>query len=645
MKFNRVNIAVIIVLMAFISFQIISCGSKGGMEDTTGGDTGGAGASASIANTLSLSLSQTSVKSDNSDSSIITATVLDSSNVPIEGITVTFEASGGQISAASVNTDANGEATITFSSGTVEKKNQVVTIEASVSGLSPVQIPIQVIGTSVTLSPDKTALQIDGDATAILTITVRDASSDENSNKIYNAEVYVSVDSSSKGAATLSPTTGKTDVNGMLEVEVTGTAEGDVTVIVEALGATATQTFTVGAIGEVFSITDPSEDPVSLSTNTDLTITVKAPNQNNVVFATTLGTWDGGSEKYTTKPVDGNDEASAVLNSPDSGVATVQVYDADNPSTSDMLTVAISAPRNEANQISLQTSSTVVAPSTGGVSNAVNLTATVRTADDQPVGNAPVAFSIENPTGGGESVSPVIVFTNDQGIANSMFTSGSSSSGAKGVTINAKLVDFPNITDSCQIVIGGTAGSVVIGQSTKIQSNDTNTSYILPMSVLVADSNGNPVPYAYVTLSTWPTRYKTGYWKVDGTTCSVAYLPYEKDGEYTYDNEDKNRNLSLDDGEDINKAPEEGDGVLTPHNSVSGTVPATVTTDENGVANFDLVYLKQYSVWVEAEIKASTLVLGTETLSTLTFFLPYQEGEECNLSDSPFNWADFPTQH
>lgn len=642
MKFNRVNIAVIIVLMAFISFQIVSCGSKGGMEDTSGGDTGGAGAF--TANTLSLSLSQTSVKSDNSDSSIITATVLDSSNVPIEGVTVTFEASGGQLSAASVNTDANGEATITFSSGTVEKKNQVVTIEASVSGLSPVQIPIQVIGTSVTLSTDKTALQIGGDDTAILTITVRDASSDENSNKIYNAEVYVSVDSGSKGAATLSPTTGKTDVNGMLEVEVTGTAEGDVTVKVEALGATATQTFTVGAIGEVFSITDPSEDPVSLSTNTDLTITVKAPDLNNVVFATTLGTWDGGSEKYTTKPVDGNDEASAVLNSPDSGVATVQVYDADNPSTSDMLTVAISAPRNEANQISLQTSSTVVAPSTGGVSNAVNLTATVRTADAQPVGNAPVAFSIENPTGGGESVSPVIVFTNDNGIANSTFTSGSLSSDAEGVTINAKLVDFPNITDSCQIVIGGTAGSVVIGQSTKIQSNDTNTSYILPMSVLVADSNGNPVPYASVTLSTWPTRYRTGQW-VRGDECSVAYLPYEDGGDYTYNNEDQNRNLSLDDGEDINKAPEEGDGVLTPHNSVSGTVPATVTTDENGVANFDLVYLKQYSVWVEAEIKASTFVLGTETLSTLTFFLPYQEGEECNLSDSPFNWADFPTQH
>ncbi len=340
--------------------------------------------------------------------------------------------------------------------------------------------------------------------------------------------------------------------------------------------------------------------------------------------------------------------ASAILNSANAGTATVQVFpvvnDIVDSSTTDTLTVAISAPSSEASQIALQASATVVAPSIGGTSNTVTLTATVKNDDDEPVGNSPVAFSIENPTGGGETISPAIGYTNDYGIATSTFTSGSLSSGAWGVTAKASVVGMPAVTpDTIDIVIGGTASSVVLGVSTEISSNSTDTAYILPMSVLVADSNGNPVSGALVSLSTWPTLYRTGHWSEEG---EVVIVPYYVDGPYQYDNEDENRNLILDvdDGEDTGLDPGHGDGVLTPPSSASGTVPGTVTTDENGVANFNLVYLKQYSVWVEAEIKASTLVLGTETTSTLTFWLPYAIGEEASLPSSPFNWPEYPTQ-
>ena len=65
-----------------------------------------------------------------------------------------------------------------------------------------------------------------------------------------------------------------------------------------------------------------------------------------------------------------------------------------------------------------------------------------------------------------------------------------------------------------------------------------------------------------------------------------------------------------------------GDGELTPQISAAGSVPASVVTDQDGVANFYLVYLKAYAAWIEADVKSSTLVLGTETQSTLTFVLP-----------------------
>ena len=602
-------------LMVFMCAFLVSCGS--------GGDGGGGGETTGAAS-ISLRISQATVKSNNSDETTITATVLDTNNAVMEGVTVTFSATGGQFnSSASVATDANGDAQVTFSSG-ADASNQVITITATVDGLDPRQIPVQIVGSTITLSTDITNLEIGGNDTATLTITLRDA----GLFPISNAQVTVSVEPGSTGAVTLALNTEISDIDGELKPEVIGTGVGDVTVRVTAVGASGTQLYTVGAIGTVFGITSPTDDPHSLSTNTDLTITVSAPGVANVLFATTLGGWDDGADKVVIKPVLG-EVASAVLRSSDAGTANVEVYDAATPLTSDTLMVAISAPSSEATQVSLQANATVVAPSLGGVKNTTTLMATVRNASDDPVGNAPVAFSIENPTGGGETISPVIAYTGDDGIASSTFTSGSSSSDANGVTIRAEvLLDppaAPPVEDTIAIVINEGAGSVVIGYSTQISSINNDTAYKLPMSVQVVDSNGNAVSGAVVSLHLWPIGYGTGTWSPD-EPCGPTITGL-------FPNEDTNRNLTLDAGEDLN-----GDGELTPENSAGGSVPATVITDENGVANFNVVYLKAFAVWIVDEITATTLVLGSETQSTVTFGLLYMEDEKCDLFDSPYGF-------
>jgi len=655
---------------------------------------------------IKLSADPISVKSDNSDSSIITANVLDASNAVIEGITVMFSVGGGQISASSADTNANGKAQITFSSGPSDPSNQVVTITGTVSELSS-QVPIQITGSTLTLSTDNSNITDDGSTTATLTITAKDA----GGKPVYDTPVTLSV--SGTGGATLSAYSGNTDPSGELQVTVTGTGASSVTITAEGLGTTAAQAYTVSSVGALFGIISPTIDPCFLSTNTDLTIIVNAPALAKVTFATTLGSLTGGGETGQVIEVAvAGGTASAVFRSGQAGLATIQVFDPDNSSTSDTMGVAITATSVDAARITLQSSTYVVAPSSGGISNTATLTATVRTSDLQVVGGTPVAFSIENPTGGGETVSPVVVYTDGSGVATTTFTSGSLPS-VEPVIVSARVVGegttgplanfiFHNndpaqdtitrtdgesfVTDGFEageqiriqgsadndgiyiietvaantltldagetlltetagttvtitavavaldpgITIGGTAGSVVIGMGTKITVLNPTT-YALPMSVLVADSNGNAVSGAVVSLSAWPSQYSAGTWYDENPRPELEkFVPYISG---TFDNEDLNENTFLDPGEDTN-----GDGLLTPHNSAAGTLPTTVTTDENGVANFDLVYLKDHANWIRNRIGASTLVLGTETTASTTFHLPYErsEGEAGDLHDSSY---------
>ncbi|MCF8143095.1 MAG: Ig-like domain-containing protein [Deltaproteobacteria bacterium] len=589
---------------------------------------------------ISLSASSGTVRSDNSDTTTITAKVLDVNNAALKDTTVSFRASDGTLSAPSAVTDENGEATVIFSAGNMDKGNRISTITAT-SGTVSRQILITVAGTTLGLQTDYTNLEIEAPVgsfgaandTATLTITATDA----GKNPIYNAHLTVSVDPSSTGNVLLSITGGYTDSKGELVVKVTGKAKGNVIVRVEGLGTTATQAYTVGITGEIFSITSPDQDPYDLQKGENLTVVVTAPTQTQVIFATTCGAWDGGISAVVTKAV-ANKEASAVLNSSDACVATVQVYDADNPNTSDSIKVNIFLPADAASRIYLQAGAYVVAKSTGGVSNTVALEALVRDDSFQIVPNVPVSFSIADSTGGGEFVSPPLAYTLEgTGKAEATFTSGSMSSGAQGVTVNAAVVGKPEVADSIRIVIGGTAASVVIGQSTSIESINSDTSYRLPMTAQVVDSNGNPVPDARISLQLWPKYYRTGVWipeTIGNTNCFPEVTNEYPNEDDTFPGTAFYRNLILDTGEDRN-----GDGQLTPSSSAAGSLPAEVVADSTGVASFDLIYPKSSAVWILAELTASTLVVGSETRSKTEFVLPYlqSDAQSCSLPDSPYN--------
>jgi len=119
-------------------------------------------------------------------------------------------------------------------------------------------------------------------------------------------------------------------------------------------------------------------------------------------------------------------------------------------------------------------------------------------------------------------------------------------SGAGGIKINALVVGTAVTTgtspsgNNVAIVIGGTAGSIAFGQATVIGVDSTNANYVWPMSINVADSNGNAVSGATISLSLWPIAWSTGV--------TASCMPDADNGtnEGTFWNEDRNENLILD---------------------------------------------------------------------------------------------------
>ena len=473
-----------------------------------------------VAAAINLSASATTVKSDNSNSTTITATVLNAANAAISGVAVTFSADTGILSSGSVTSDASGQAKVTFSAGGNNASSRTGTITATAGTVSS-QIPIKITGSTIDLVSNGTSLIIGG-SPATLTVTVKNA----GGAPISGTSVTLA-SSSNGGSATITPAAGTTDANGQFTAQVAGAATGTATVTVTAAGETRTIDYSVSGAA-LFGITStlPASvnKVVALTINSPLIVNVKAPIGTNVVFVSTLGTWDASGQNTITKSAPSG-FVSATLNSPFAGVATIQVFDAANASSADTLTASLTASVANAFKITLQATPTVVSPSGGGNAGISSLVATVTDGANNPVGGATVAFQILNPTGGGETIVPPVAQTASVagggqalGQTKTTFTAGSLPSGASGVKVRASVVGVgapiatgtaPSGNDA-SITIGGTAGSIAIGRATVIQDAGNSTAYILPMSVLVADSNGNPVVNTSVSLSVWPIAFSPG---------------------------------------------------------------------------------------------------------------------------------------
>lgn len=606
--------------------------------------------------TLQLSSAPATVNSDGLSQATITVTAVNAANAVVPDTTVTMSADTGNLGSGTVITDSAGKAEITFTSGTLTKSNRVATITAT-AGSVTAQLTVPIVGSTVTVNPTIATLPDDGASPVTLVITAKDA----GGNIVPNTAVTLTTGGA--GSVTLTPSSGTTDVNGQLAVVATGAAAGNVTVTVAAVGSTTTASLTVSPSAATFAIDQQTLNGTVITNNIltpmyigdSLAVRVNAPAPTtSVLFATSIGVWNGGTNMLSVPVVAG--KATATLTTTGAGVANIQVYDLASVTSSDALTVTMTA--KTANSITIQASPGLVSKSTATTTGVSTLTASVRDANGYPVGGAPVAFSILNPTGGGETVSPVVVFSATAtgnglalGDARTTFTAGSLSSPATGVQVRASVANTAVVTEAmgvnatasgndASVVIGGTAGSVTFGNATVLSEGGNLTAYVLAMSVLVADSNGNPVPTGTaVNLSVWPIAWST------------SSLPCVPDPDTattgTFWNEDSNENVNLDTAEDgvrINSLGAQAggtvDSLITPPNSAGGTLPGTVYTDASGVATFELTYTKTNALWIVDRIRARTIVQGTEAVGETTFRLAALQSDTvpCRLSPSPYNF-------
>jgi hypothetical protein len=260
--------------------------------------------------------------------------------------------------------------------------------------------------------------------------------------------------------------------------------------------------------------------------------------------------------------------------------------------------------------LDLQAFPTVIPPSIGTATSTSAVIATVRDPSHNPVKGVLVNFQLLDGPGGGEAIFPVSAYTDASGQAMTTFTAGSLTSAQNGIRIRA-IAD--GHSDDIELTIGQKAARVVIGTTNQleiIKQDGFEVAFGMPVTVLVTDNNGNPIPNQRVSLGLHPLRFKTGYWirvlDLDGVT---VYSEAVITG--VFENEDQNRNGILDEGEDTVFV----NGRLDPGNVAS--IPTEVITDENGLASYKVIYAKSYAVWTDVELSASTFVSGSETKTKL----------------------------
>ena len=186
--------------------------------------------SITTASTMVLSVSASPASVTTGGTTQVTARVVDSSgNAAPDGTVVTFSLDNGlKGSIINTQTTTNGDATVTFTAGSM---STVAVVTATV-GTATATAPITITGgTGATVLVTASTTSISAGSTSVITATVRDSLN----NAVVGATVTFSLNDATKAA--LSSTTGVTDASGVATVTLTGTAAPFVTVSATALGA------------------------------------------------------------------------------------------------------------------------------------------------------------------------------------------------------------------------------------------------------------------------------------------------------------------------------------------------------------------------------------------------------------------------
>lgn len=635
------------ILLIASTLVLGGCGkrSEGTDSGVTGYDENGnpisPGLGAALGDVINVRVlsTESSVLTGQQGTAEITALITNDKNQALVGEAVAFEASSGALQNAEEVTNEFGEATATLSLK-YHKANQPVVVTVKSGNFSG----------SVLVVAEGSTLAVVGDNSVVPGSELELVATLTSGDNAPIADELINI--SSKVGNTLSTTAARTNPLGNVTVNV-GTSAGNDTIYFTALpnadgepSVDQSHSFTVAADQLSFGAQAPTEGAV----NVPHEITVNLKNDSQPLadvplrFTITAGQIIGP----TTIATDSAGNATVTVMSSTAGPATITaiVNDGTELSNKHVLTFVGDQPA----ELQLDSTSSRVA-----TADIATISAIVVDANGNPVKNTDVEFSSANLKGG--QLNPSNGVTDENGVATTTFTAGTSATQEDEVVIVAEVVGS-NINGNASLTVVEPVLNVTIGSSNKIVESAFNTQNRVSYVVQVADGSGQPIEDAQVQLSIEPLKYFKGRL----VTVDTAGFPYafaldqtawtadtwsREDDLYAFEciSEDANGNRILDNNEDNN-----GNGSLDPQDPASltavvsaGEDVATITsnnrlvTDTSGSGYFDLLYPVSNALWSVVKITARAQALGTEAEDSYTTTLLMSASEANNTDALPAN--------
>ncbi len=582
------NKLVSMLAVAAASLVIAGCGSGNSTGGALVGQPGPTTTSNSVTK-LSLLATAPQLPSDGSKTVTLTALAENSSNTVISGAPVTFSATSGALTVNQSSTGTNGTATATLSTGG-DPTDRSITISA-VSGTITSSVTVGVVGTNLSLSgPSDLVLNNSGTYTVTLV--------DSSGNGIAGETVKVT----SSNNNTLSASSLTTDSTGKATFQLTAVNSGSDTITVSTLGLQSTEGVAVS--GNSFTFSSPAANQ-NVNIGQGATVTVNWTNNGTPVvgqavsFSATRGTLSAssgvtGSSGNVSVTITSTTAGPALISASGAGVsAQIPVnFVATTPSTLD-----------------LQAS-----PATIATQGQSTITATVFDPNGNLVQGQTVNFTIQqDPTGG--TLTAASATTNSQGQASTNYVASTTTSSLNGVVIDATVAGT-TVSGSTSLTVGGQTVFLSLGTGNTITALNS-TQYDLPYSVQAVDAAGNPVTGVQVTFTVDPLGYLKGQrsWDSAATTwITVSNTSASDPYAYVLDGID---GCIAENPSD----PYNGYSQVWPGQVVSTDV-SSATTGSDGTATVNLIYPKDHAYYVAVELTASAKVQGSQSSTSVTFWLP-----------------------
>ena len=517
-------------------------------------------------------------------------------------------------------------------------ENRTASVTMQADGETSPPFPVEITGTNWTALEAPSSAPINEFAT--LELALRDSTGSALQQHEVNAEGNTS------DMIHVDPMEGETDNSGRFSVDFLASAYGDFHVLVSGAGAEYQHNFAVDQF--TIGFTDPDEGGELWSLGTDIDITVQLMEgdtplaDEEIRFNASRGTL-GASGSQETAQTDGDGEATVTISSDDIGPTRITAKavgrGVETSTTAQFVT-------DNAEFIDLQAVPAIVRPrdtedeSDAGDESVSRIVAKVTDNAGQPVQGVRVGFNLSNGSGG--ELRSNTATTDLFGRASVEYVAGRFSSSDQGIAVTGYLTDDTDLEDKVRLTASAQALYITLGSGN--ETLDINeTTYAQPYTAVITDSSGQPVADTEVSMSVWSTAYRRGFlvWREETERWEID------DNMIPCDSEDQTRggniNLEHDVSETGNLLPGNV-AALAPAGGATAGTTFSITTDENGFADFEIRYPKDYAQWVRVELRATVGddVAGTEGERLRSFWLPVADEDVNDFEtlppgyDSPF---------